>query len=168
MMMGPGLRKVALTAHVTASVGWLGLVVGFLALALAGLISQDKVLVQSVYPAMALITWWAIIPFSFASVATGLVSSLGSRWGLFRHYWVLAKIILTLPATVFLLFHAQPIDYLAQSDVFNPELRSLRVQVAVDAGLAIVVLLLTTGLAVLKPQGMTRYGRRMQRAPESP
>ncbi len=38
--MTPGLRKFARTAHVTSSVGWLGAVAGFLALAAAGLTSQ--------------------------------------------------------------------------------------------------------------------------------
>jgi hypothetical protein len=37
MAMTPRLRKFALTAHVTSSVGWLGAVAAFLALAVAGL-----------------------------------------------------------------------------------------------------------------------------------
>jgi hypothetical protein len=41
MIMTPGLRKFALTTHVTSSVGWLGAVSAFFALAIAGLSSQD-------------------------------------------------------------------------------------------------------------------------------
>ena len=41
MIMNPPLRKFALTAHVTSSVGWLGAIAGFLALPIAGLINQD-------------------------------------------------------------------------------------------------------------------------------
>ena len=37
--MAPGLRKFALTAHVTCSVGLLGAIAAFLALAVAGLIN---------------------------------------------------------------------------------------------------------------------------------
>ena len=37
--MSPRLRKLALTAHVTFSVGWLGAVAAFLALSIAG---QDE------------------------------------------------------------------------------------------------------------------------------
>jgi hypothetical protein len=54
MTMAPGLRKVALTAHVTSSVGWLGAVATFLALALAGLTSKDAQLVQAAYLMMEL------------------------------------------------------------------------------------------------------------------
>jgi hypothetical protein len=41
MALTPRLRKLALTAHVTASVGWLGAVVMFLALSVTGLTSRD-------------------------------------------------------------------------------------------------------------------------------
>ena len=56
MTMSPGYRKVALTAHVTASVGWLGAVAGFLALAIAGLTSHDPQHVRSAYLAMTVST----------------------------------------------------------------------------------------------------------------
>jgi hypothetical protein len=49
MTLTPGLRKFALTAHVVSSVGWLGAVVAFLALAVVGLASEDAELVRAVY-----------------------------------------------------------------------------------------------------------------------
>lgn len=113
MTMTPPLHKLALTAHVTSSVGWLGAVAGFLALAIAGLTSQDAQVVQAVYLAMELITWFVIVPLAFASLLTGLIQSLGTTWGLFRHHWVLAKFLITILATVLLLVHTQPIGLLA-------------------------------------------------------
>ncbi|MDQ6901046.1 MAG: hypothetical protein M3072_16375, partial [Candidatus Dormibacteraeota bacterium] len=88
MTMTPSLRKFALTAHVTCSVGWLGAVAGFLALAVAGLTSRDAQMVRGTYLAMDVTGWFVIVPLSFASLLTGLISSLGTPWGLFRHYWV--------------------------------------------------------------------------------
>ena len=111
--MRPGVRKLALTVHITTSVGWFGAVVGFLALAVAGLISQDAQVVRGAYLAMDLITWFVIVPFCLASLLTGIVQSLGTPWGLLRHYWVLAKLILTVLATLILLLHTQPISYMA-------------------------------------------------------
>ncbi len=113
MTMTPWLRKFALTAHVTFSVGWLGAVAGFLALAVAGLTSQDAQMVRAAYLAMELIGWFVIVPLSLASLLTGLVQSLGTQWGLFRHYWVLVKFLLTVVATLVLLVHMQPISYMA-------------------------------------------------------
>ena len=80
MAIPPRLRKFALTAHVTSSVGWLGAVAGFLALAVAGLISRDAQTVRAVYLVMDLTAWYVIVPLCFASVLTGLVSSLSTTW----------------------------------------------------------------------------------------
>src|SRR5216684_6621668 len=113
MTMGPRLRVFALTMHVTCSVGLLGTIAGFPALAVAGLTGQDAQMVRGAYLAMELTTWFVIVPFAFASLLTGLVVSLGTPWGLFKHYWVLLKFVLTVLATVLLLLHTQPIGQLA-------------------------------------------------------
>src|ERR1700730_18219028 len=103
MTMTIGLRKFALTAHVTSSVGLLGSIAAFLALAVAGLTGQDAQMVRAAYPAMALIARFVIVPLTFASLLTGLIQSLGTPVGLFRHYWVLVKLLLTAFAAVVLL-----------------------------------------------------------------
>ena len=167
MTMTPRLRKFALTAHVTSSVGWLGAVASFLALAVAGLTSQDAQMAHAAYLAMELTTSFVIVPLGLASLLTGLIQSLGTPWGLFRHYWVLVKLLLTLFATIVLLLHTQPISYMAgvaaETTLSNADLRPLRIQLVADAGAALLVLLVATTLAVYKPPGMTRYGRRKQR-----
>ena len=68
MTMTPRLRQFALTAPVTSSVGSLGAVAGFLALAVAGLTSQDAQIVRAAYLATELITWFVIVPLSLASL----------------------------------------------------------------------------------------------------
>lgn len=45
--MKPSLRKFALTAHITLSVGWLGAVVAYFALAIVGLTSHDTQTVRA-------------------------------------------------------------------------------------------------------------------------
>ncbi len=166
MTMTPGLRKFALTAHVTSSVGWLGAVAAFLALAVAGLTSQDAQMVRAAYLAMELTAWLIIVPLSLASPLTGLVQSLGTPWGLFRHYWVLVKLLITIPASIVLLLHMQPIGHLArvvaETTLSSGELGGLRIQLVANAGAALLVLLVATALSVYKPRGMTRYGRRKQ------
>lgn len=78
-MLSPTWRKIALSAHVTSSVGWFGAVVAFLALALIGLRGNEgDGLIRSAYVAMEAIGWFVIVPFSLASLATGLIQSLGT------------------------------------------------------------------------------------------
>jgi uncharacterized membrane protein len=166
MTMTPGLRKFALTVHVTSSVGWFGAVAGFLALAVAGLTSQDARTVRASYLAMELTAWYVIVPLSFASPLTGIVQALGTQWGLFRHYWVLIKFLITIPSTIVLLVHMRAISHLAgvaaETTLSGGDLRGLRIQLAVDATAALLVLLVATMLSVYKPRGLTPYGRRKQ------
>src|SRR4051812_5661292 len=112
--MTPPLRSLALTLHVTASVGWLGAVGAFLALAIAGLTSRELMLARGAYLAMDVVGWYVIVPLCFASLVTGIAQSLGTRWGLFRHYWVLIKVVLTVVATGLLLLHTRVIDQMAE------------------------------------------------------
>src|SRR5437764_5659464 len=105
MTMTPGLRKFALTAHVTFSVGWLGAVAAYLAIAIAGLVSQDAETLRSGFSTMELTGWFVIVPLSLAALLTGLVQSLGTEWGPFRFYWVVVKLVLTLGAVTILLMH---------------------------------------------------------------
>ena len=167
MTMTPDLRKFGLTAHVTASVGWLGAVAAFLAVALAGLNSKDPQIVRAAYLSMELTGWLVIVPLSFASLLTGLVQSLGTTWGLFRHYWVLAKLLINLLATVILLVHMQPISHVAgvarRMTLATTDLRAVRIQLVVDAAAAVFVLLVAATLSVYKPRGVTPYGRRKER-----
>jgi hypothetical protein len=170
MIMPPRVRKFALTAHVICSVGWLGAVAGFLALAIAGLTSQDALTVRAVYLTMEVITWFVIVPLSFASLLTGLVQAIGTSWGLFRHYWVLAKLLINVLATVLLLVHTMPIGELAsiarETTLSGAAIGRLQIQLVFDAGLALLALLVATALGVYKPRGLTPYGRRKQQEEE--
>ena len=169
MTVSPRVRKAALATHVVASVGWLGAVVAFLALAVTGLSSSDAELVRGSYLAMELIGWFVIVPLCGAAFVTGLVQSWITSWGLLQHYWVVIKLSMTVFATVVLVLHMQPVgtvaDAAAQSTLAKDDLRGLRLQLLADAAAAILLLLVAATLSVFKPTGRTRRGwRRLNRA----
>jgi hypothetical protein len=163
MTMTPGLRKFALAAHVTASVGWIGAVVAYLALGVSAVTSQDAQTVRAAWIAMELTGWFAIVPLALAALLTGLIMSLGTAWGLFRHYWVLITLVLTILATTVLLLHMPTVSALTDvareadaadlaglgGDLFHP-------------GVGLLVLLVITVLYMYKPRGVTPYGWRKQ------
>ncbi len=166
--MKSGVRKLALTAHVVASVGWLGAVAGFLALALAAVLSQDARTVRGAYLSMELVGWFALVPLSLASLTSGLIQAFGTTWGLFRHYWVLAKLVINLVATVILIMYMDTLGGLADRASAMPasggHLGGLSSPSPVlHAAGALLLLLVATVLAVYKPSGLTRYGWRKQR-----
>ena len=158
MTMTPGARKFALTAHVGSSVGWLGAVAAFLVLSIAGLTSDDAETVRAAYVAMNLVGQFMIVPLSLAALLTGLVQALGTHWGLFRHYWVILKLALTVAATALLLLHqftavASAARRVSGQPAGIPDMTRLATQLVVDAGAAVLVLVVTTTLSVYKPWG---------------
>ena len=162
MAMTPAVRRLALTAHVVSSVGWLGAVVAFLALAIAGATAGDGRTVRSTYIAMDLMGWFVLVPMSLASFLTGLIQSLGTSWGVLRHYWVVVKLLITVVATVVLLLYTDTLramavlaaDASADLDlVRNPS-------PVIHAAGALVLLVVAATLSVYKPQGRTAYGWR--------
>jgi hypothetical protein len=117
---------------------------------------------------MELLGWYALVPLAFASLATGLVQSLGTTWGLFRHYWVVFKLLINVFATIVLLMYTQTLERFAavatESTSSNADLSGLRSSSPVlHAGLALIPLLVATTLAVYKPRGLTPYGQRKDR-----
>lgn len=154
------------TAHIIFTVGWLGAVAAFLALAIVGLTSQDMQMAQAVYLAMDVITRYVIVPLSLIPLlVTGPLLSLGTPWGLFRHYWIIVKLVINILSTLILFVHLQPISYLsrvAAEGILSNTDRGAQIQLVVAAGAGLLALLVATGLAVYKPRGITPYGWRKQ------
>jgi hypothetical protein len=164
-LMKPPLRRFMLTAHITFSVGWMGAVVAFLALVVATMTSQDTQRVRTAWVTMEVIGWFAIVPLALASLFTGIVMSLGTKWGLFRYYWVLFSLGLTSLAVAVLLGNMQTVSFFAnEMNATNVDsLQNGLKSELIHGGLGLVVLLVVQVLNVYKPQGMTPYGWRKQR-----
>lgn len=172
MIMKPSLRKFALTVHLTFSIGWIGAVFVYLALSAAAMTSRDPQTVPAAWIAMELTGWYVIVPLSIASLLTGLVMALGTKWGLFRHYWVLFSFVLTIVATVVLILHMPDVSVMADvaQEAKGASLGGLDEHLydrlddgdLLHSGLGLAVLLVVQVLNLYKPQGMTRYGWRKQ------
>lgn len=166
MTMPASLRKFALTAHITFSVGWIGAVAGFLALVVAAMTSENAQTLRAAWIAMELTGWFAIVPLALASLLTGLVMALGTRWGLFRHYWVLISFTLTILATLVLLANMQTVsffaDVAAEPNGDTGRLRGGLWGELLHAGAGLLVLMVIQVLNVYKPRGLTPHGWRKQ------
>ena len=162
MMMAPGLRRLTFTAHVTSSVGWIGAVLVFLALAVIAMTSQDEKTVRGAYLVMAPAAWFVLVPLAHASLLSGVALSLGTAWGLFRHYWVVLKLLITAFATVILLIYMgtfRQMAGVAADPVVDPEVVR-NASPIVHSILALILLIVATVLGVYKPFGMTPFGAR--------
>lgn len=165
--MSPSLRKLALAAHLTVSIGWVGAVAAYLALDVTAATSGDAQTLRAAYLGMDSVARFVIVPLAVASLLTGLVMSLGTKWGLFRHYWVLISLVLTVVATGVLLVETRAIsslgDMAADPTTSAEHLRAMPSTLVHSVG-GTVVLLVVLVLNMYKPQGLTRYGWRKLQA----
>lgn len=155
--------------HILSSVGWFGAAACFLALAIAGTASADAQLVGAAYLSMGWADSVVLVPLAVASLASGIVQSLLSAWGLLRHYWVVFKLVLTTLATLVLIAYTQTLGYYADLAASGAPMDQLRAPtVVVHSTGALVLLLLTTVLAVYKPRGLTPRGHRHRMRTRTP
>jgi len=163
--MSPGLRKFALTVHVMFSVGWIGAVAAYVALDVTAATGQGAQTLRAAYLAMEWTASFVIVPLALAALLTGLIMSLGTKWGLFRHYWTLISFLLTMIATLVLLVETRTISYFADiaadPRTSGDDLRALGSTLVHSVG-GMAVLLVNMWLNMYKPPGLTPYGWRKQ------
>jgi hypothetical protein len=165
--MKTALRKFMLTVHVTASVGWIGVVIAYLALVGAAMMDAENTILMAAWTGMYLIGWYALVPLSLAALLTGIIMSLGTPWGLFRHYWVIISLALTLFATIILIQHMQTVSYFAAMAAEGNAAHGAMLREALNgeifhAGIGLLLLMVVQVLNVYKPRGLTPYGWRKQ------
>lgn len=161
--MGPSARRALVAGHIVVSVGWIGAAAAYLAIAVAAAASRDAATVRAAWIAMDVVGWFALVPLAGLALATGLWLSLASSWGLFRHYWVVIALVLTVLSVAVLLLHMPAVSAgaaIARSGD-DAAVVGLGGDVGHPAG-GLLVLLTVAVLNVYKPRGLTRYGRRRQ------
>ncbi|MBX7198485.1 MAG: hypothetical protein K1X51_03840 [Rhodospirillaceae bacterium] len=161
-----------MTLHVSTSVGLVGAIGVFLALAIAGAFHRDSEIVRASYIAMNVGTTAVIVPLCVGALLTGVIQSLLTPWGLIRHYWVVVKLALTMLAVAVLMLHTQPIAAMADavkvSALAPDQFYGQRIQLIVASAGALVVGLSAVVLSIFKPAGLTPYGwRKVQAQRES-
>jgi hypothetical protein len=168
--MNPTLRRLTYTVHLMSSIGWTGAALLFLSLAVVGVASRDEATVRGAYLVMAPAAWFVLMPLAHTSFLSGVALSLGTQWGLFRHYWIVLKLVITAGSTVVLLIYTRTFDQMAgtAADSAAPLELVRNPSPIVHAALALVLLSLATVLGIYKPFGMTPSGERRTPALTSP
>ena len=161
----PRVRKLVLTVHVGASVGWLGSIAAYIAVTLVAITGNDPERVRVCYLVMQELAWFVVLPLDLVSLASGVVLGLITKWGLLRHYWVAGKLALNALATAVLILYTFEIGYYQRMAAARPlpaaDMRTLQGADSLLHSVAgFVVVLAALVLAVWKPRGLTRYRAR--------
>lgn len=156
----PRARKTVTVVHVISSVALLGEVWGLVVLNLTATLDGDLALGHAAYRLMSVLVFAGGVPFTLIALASGVALALGGRWGLVRHWWVLAKLLLLLGVLFAGMLLFQPEQMAAATgDGARPSGRQWE-QVAVVSG-QLSMLVAAAALSVFKPRG--RVARRRAR-----
>jgi hypothetical protein len=158
------LRVALLTVHIVMSVGWVGLLGALVAMEVIALATVNPLERAGIATAMAAMTVWVLVPVVFASMTSGLVLALFTPWGLTRHWWVLAKCGIAVVVTVVALALLLP----QLHQIIAGDGEPIRMLTLIARSAALLLLLVATGLSVVKPWGKTPRGRRTHGAGKRP
>ena len=84
-----------LAVHVLVAVGWFGLVVAKLILEIWAATTPEREVARVAYQFMAVLDRAMFPPAALGTLLTGVILSVGTAWGLFQHYWIVVKLVLT-------------------------------------------------------------------------
>jgi hypothetical protein len=145
--LGRRAHRALLVTHILTSVGWFGLAITVAFCGVVGTSREDLAFYEVIDATLGL-----SVPLGLGAAATGVALSLTTRWGLARHWWVVAKEAIAIAVIL--------TDVL----VVAPEM-----QHAIDTGTVTgmpgpiyahcIVLAIATALSVIKPKAQTPLAR---------
>jgi hypothetical protein len=98
--LSPRVRKAALTTHIAVSGAWFGAVTANLFLGISAAVTGSKARADGYYSSMDTLVNHLMPAAAVATLASGLLLALATRWGLFRHWWTVAKLALAILTVV--------------------------------------------------------------------
>lgn len=144
-------RQALLTAHVMLSVGLLGDSAGFLAVAVRAGRADDPVTVRESVEVLSMFSLVFGIPLSVGALITGVLLGIGTKWGVFRYPWVIAKLLLVVSVMLVGSLVIGPAEAAMLDGTADASGR-----LVAAGGYDVVALAVATGLSVFKPGGRFR------------
>jgi uncharacterized membrane protein len=163
------MRKFVLLTHIISAVSWIGVDLVMGVLSFRGLATDDPQTLATAYGALALFCVPLLLTLGLLTLTTGVVLGLGTRFGLLRYWWVVAKLAITLVLCVLVLVALQPTlaDAATQTALVDStlpaRLTDVRRNMIFPPLVSTSALLFASWLAVYKPWGVTARGRRFLR-----
>ncbi|WHT18288.1 hypothetical protein N8J89_35110 [Crossiella sp. CA-258035] len=87
--------------HLGSGVGWFGVALCQLVLNVISRVTADAGLRQAAHKIGHTLDIWLLIPLVLLALVSGVVLAWRSNWGVFRHWWIVVKLVATLALMTF-------------------------------------------------------------------
>lgn len=164
--VGKRTRQLLVFVHVVISLGWMGAGAANVVLAFTAAAHPTQEIRRSCYYLINEIDFALVIPLAFGTLASGVVLSLVTKWGLVRYRWVLVKLLLTLVVIGYSTFGVGVWVELSMQATTGPGagVSPVADRLAWGATANIVAFLFMTWVSITKPWGRTRRSTRPARS----
>ncbi|GAP99996.1 DUF2269 family protein [Leptolyngbya sp. NIES-2104] len=160
-------RNWLLSLHIASGGLWFGTALCSVVLALSFRSLNDGDGIYGINTARNLLGEFVIVPSAILSVVTGALLCAFTNWGFFKHFWVMAKQLVTLILIVVGSVWLGPwtkemtaISEVARSQALqNPSYLSLQSVVAIGGALQTLALLIIIAISTVKPWGKRKTTR---------
>jgi len=158
-------RQSVLVLHLMSAAAWFGVDVVVAVLVVTGWFADDLALRSLAYRGLANFVTVPMLVSALVCLATGVVLGLATKWGLVRYWWVVVKLGLNLVLCTLIIVVLQP--GMPEVDAYGQELLAGVPDPAVVRNLffppavSLITLTFAVVLAVMKPWGRLRRGRRL-------
>lgn len=151
-------RQWLLFAHVVLSIGWLGAGAANVVLAVTAARTTDGEIQRACYRLIHVLDLALVIPLAFGALASGVLISLATKWGLWRYWWVIVKFALTVAVIVFSTFG---VGAWVEQSIASTSIRGTESPVALQLILGaltnLAAFLFMTWASIAKPWPKTRW-----------
>jgi hypothetical protein len=158
-------RRGVLVAHVVSAGAWIGIDVVLGVLVFTAMLTSSTDTEALAYRALGLFAVWPLIVSGLASLATGVVLGLGTKFGLVRWWWVAVKLAMNVVLVTLVVVALRP--GIADA-VRHGESLAAGTPTGLDASsmfmppiVSLTALTFATVLSVFKPWGRIRPARRL-------
>jgi len=153
-------RKVWLIVHLVSTGAWIGLDLVMAVFVATAAMSDDNRVKAVCYQGLALFATWPMISLAVLSLVTGVVLSVGGKYGLIRYWWVTIKLGLNVVLGTLVVFALRPgvlevAEYGRQLAAGASVERSV-IDLAFPPIVSTTALLFAVVLSVFKPWGRIR------------
>ncbi|WP_051114246.1 hypothetical protein [Actinopolymorpha alba] len=106
--LGRRTRKAVLAIHLVASGTWIGIDVVMAVAVFTALLSDDTPTKALSFQALDLFVVWPLFVTGLVCLASGITLGIGTKYGLFRYWWVATKLVLNIMLASLVLIALRP------------------------------------------------------------